>query len=81
MSIGSFFKFLSIMESLFNASKPKLEELIDVDSSGLTLKLKQGKALKVEGEYRTNDREMNVLLSYNSHLDTMRAISQGEVGV
>ena len=68
MSIGSFFKFLSIMESMFNASTPKLEELIDVDSSGLTLKLKQGKELKVEGEYRTNDREMNVLLRYNSHL-------------
>ena len=72
-----FFKFLSIMESMFNASTPKLEELIDVDSSGLTLKLKQGKELKVEGEYRTNHREMNVLLSYNSHLVTLRAISAG----
>ena len=61
-----FFKFLSIMESLFNASKPKLDELINVDSSGLTLKLKQGKELEVEGEYCTNDREMNVLLRYNS---------------
>ncbi|MDB2436495.1 DUF2357 domain-containing protein [Schleiferiaceae bacterium] len=60
-----FFKFLSIMESMFNASTPKLEELIDVDSSGLTLKLKQGKELKVEGEYRTNHREFNVLLRYN----------------
>ncbi|MDA8994795.1 DUF2357 domain-containing protein [Schleiferiaceae bacterium] len=61
-----FFKFLSIMESLFNASKQKLDELIEVDSSGLTLKLKQGKELKIEGEYCTKDREMNVLLCYNS---------------
>ena len=61
-----FFKFLSIMESMFNASKPKLEELIDVDSSGLTLKLKQGKKLEVEGDYCTKDREMNVSLSYNN---------------
>lgn len=60
-----FFKFLAIMESMFNASIPKLEELIDVDSSGLTLKLKQGKELKVEGEYCTNNREFNVLLRYN----------------
>ena len=60
-----FFKFLSIMESMFNASKPKLEELIDVDSSGLTLKLKQGKELEIEGEYCTNNREFNVLLRYN----------------
>ena len=60
-----FFKFLSIMESMFNASKPKLEELIDVDSSGLTLKLKQGKELEIEGEYCTNNREFNVLLKYN----------------
>lgn len=61
-----FFKFLSIMENMFNASKPKLEELIDVDSSGLTLKLKQGKKLEVEGDYCTKDREMNVSLSYNN---------------
>jgi predicted component of viral defense system (DUF524 family) len=60
-----FFKFVSIMESLFNASKPKLDELIDVDSSGLTLKLKQGKELKIKGEYCTKDRVMNVLLRYN----------------
>lgn len=60
-----FFKFLSIMESMFNASKPKLEELIGVDSSGLTLKLKQGKELEIEGEYCTNHREFNVLLRYN----------------
>ena len=60
-----FFKFVSIMESLFNASKPKLDELIDVDSTGLTLKLKQGKELKIKGEYCTKDRVMNVLLRYN----------------
>ena len=60
-----FFKFLSIMESMFNASKPRLEELIGVDSSGLTLKLKQGKELEIEGEYCTNNREFNVLLRYN----------------
>lgn len=60
-----FFKFLSIMENLFNASRPNLDELIDMDSSGLTLKLKQGKELEIEGEYCTNDREMNVLLRYN----------------
>ena len=61
-----FFKFLSIMESLFNAPETEFKKLIDVDSSGLTLKLKQGKALKIEGEYSTMEREMNVLLSYNS---------------
>ena len=60
-----FFKFLSIMESMFNASKPKLEELIGIDSSGLTLKLKQGKELQIEGEHCTNNREFNVLLRYN----------------
>jgi predicted component of viral defense system (DUF524 family) len=67
-----FFNFLSIMESMFKASTPKLEELIDVDSSGLTLKLKQGKKLEVKGDYCTRDREMNVSLSYNntfSHSD------------
>ena len=60
-----FFKFLSIMESMFNASTPKLEELIGVDSSGLTLKLKQGKELQIQGEYCTNHREFDVLLRYN----------------
>lgn len=60
-----FFKFLSIMESMFNASTPKLEELIDVDSSGLTLKLKQGKKLEIKGDYSTKYREMHVSLSYN----------------
>ena len=61
-----FFKFLSIMESMFNASTPKLEELIDVDSSGLTLKLKQGKKLEIKGDYSTKYREMHVSLSYNN---------------
>jgi len=61
-----FFKFLSIMETEFNAPISELEDLFDIDSSGLTLKLNQGKKLQIKGEFVSKDRVMSVLLRYNS---------------
>lgn len=60
-----FFKFLDIVKEVFKIEPKSVEELIKPTSDGLGLQLKQGQHLPIEGVYKSETRELNVIFSYN----------------
>lgn len=60
-----FFKLLDIVKEVFKIEPQNVEELIKPTSDGLGLQLKQGKHLPIEGVYKSETRELNVIFSYN----------------
>lgn len=58
-----FFRLLELVAELFEIEKPLVESLIN--NSDLTLKLKAGKQLVIDGEYRGAGRPLKVQFSYN----------------
>lgn len=60
-----FFKLLDLVCQMFELNKPTVESLIQESSNGLTLILKQGKSLHIDGEYSKSGRKLKVKFSFN----------------
>lgn len=60
-----FFKLLEIIKDVFKIDASSIENLIELTSDGLGLKLKQGMFLPVKGVYINDTRKLNVEFSYN----------------
>lgn len=72
-----FFKLLDIVCELFELEKPLVESLIQESSNGLTLKLKQGKSLHIDGEYAKSGRNLKVKFSFNRTFSRARHYPAG----
>jgi predicted component of viral defense system (DUF524 family) len=60
-----FFKLLDVVKEVFKIEPKNIKELIKPTSDGLCLQLKQGEHLPIEGVYKSETRELNVVFSYN----------------
>lgn len=60
-----FFKLLSIISETFNLDPKSLEKMIERDSEGLNLSLKQGRMQMIAGATQIGNRRLNVRFYYN----------------
>ena len=60
-----FFKLFDIVSNLFTLKQKSIEDLIEKDDDQINLGLKQGRCLKIEGEYNSKIRKLNVEFYYN----------------
>lgn len=60
-----FFKLLDLFKEVFEIEPKSIEELIQYDKGQLSLNLKQGTAIAMQGVYKSPSRNLNIQFSYN----------------
>jgi predicted component of viral defense system (DUF524 family) len=60
-----FFTLLDLLKEVFKINPKQISELIQYDKGQLSLNLKQGKAIAMEGVYESPTRNLNIQFSYN----------------
>lgn len=60
-----FFRLLELCESIFDIKTAPVAELIEPTRDGLSLKLKAGKHIPLQGTYVSGGRRLNIEFSYN----------------
>ena len=60
-----FFYLLDLLKEIFKIEPKSIEKLIQFDSGKLSLNLKQGKAIALEGNFASPTRNLNIQFSYN----------------
>lgn len=60
-----FFKLLDLLKEVFDIEPKRIAQLIQYDKGQLSLNLKQGTAIAMEGVYKSPSRNLNIQFSYN----------------
>ncbi|WP_298305614.1 DUF2357 domain-containing protein [Flavobacterium sp.] len=60
-----FFYLLDLFKEIFKIEPKSIQELIQFDSEKLSLNLKQGTSIALEGIYKSPTRNLNIQFSYN----------------
>ena len=60
-----FFTLLELLKDIFNIESKSIADLIQYDKGQLSLNLKQGTAIAMEGVYESSSRNLHIQFSYN----------------
>lgn len=60
-----FFALLDLLKEIFNIEPKSIEKLIQYDNGRLSLNLRQGTAIALEGVFKSPTRNLNIQFSYN----------------
>lgn len=60
-----FFKLLEVIQKIFKVESKELHKLFASSTKGLDIQLKQGKFKAIDGVYKTGNRPLKIIFSYN----------------